>query len=89
LSQEFSDVRELMRQALPLFASPANSSQSRSASDGINRVQFCFPENINRHQFACGDQLSDFVIGHGLGVTTTKPYEIREVSNDFFDESEL
>lgn len=35
-----------------------------------------------------GDQLADFMIDHGLGVTTTKAYEIREVSNDFFDESE-
>jgi restriction endonuclease Mrr len=28
------------------------------------------------------------LIDHGLGVVTTKTYEIREVSNDFFDESE-
>jgi restriction system protein len=36
-----------------------------------------------------GDQLTDLMIDHGLGVTTTKTYEIREVSNDFFDESEM
>jgi restriction system protein len=36
-----------------------------------------------------GDQLADFMIDHGLGVTTTKTYEIKEVSNDFFDESEI
>jgi restriction system protein len=35
-----------------------------------------------------GDDLADFMIDHGLGVTKTKAYEIREVSNDFFDESE-
>jgi restriction system protein len=35
-----------------------------------------------------GDQLADLMIDYGLGVTTTKTYEIREVSNDFFDESE-
>ena len=35
-----------------------------------------------------GDQLAVLMIEHGLGVTTTKTYEIREVSNDFFDESE-
>jgi restriction endonuclease Mrr len=28
------------------------------------------------------------MIEHGLGVVTTKTYELREVSNDFFDESE-
>ena len=35
-----------------------------------------------------GDQLADLMIDHGLGVTTTRTYEIREESNDFFDESE-
>ena len=35
-----------------------------------------------------GDQLAELMIDHGLGVITTKSYEIREVSNDFFDESE-
>ena len=28
------------------------------------------------------------MIDHGLRVTTTKTYEIKAVSNDFFDESE-
>jgi hypothetical protein len=36
-----------------------------------------------------GNQLAEFVVDRGLGVTTTKAYEIREVSNDFFDESEV
>jgi restriction system protein len=35
-----------------------------------------------------GDRLADLMIEHGLGVTTTKVYELKEVSNDFFDESE-
>ena len=35
-----------------------------------------------------GDQLADLMIEHDLGVTTTKTYELKEVSNDFFDESE-
>jgi restriction system protein len=35
-----------------------------------------------------GDQLADLMIEHGLGVTTTKTYEIKDVSNDFFDETE-
>ena len=35
-----------------------------------------------------GDQLADLMIEHGLGVVTAKTYELKEVSNDFFDESE-
>jgi len=35
-----------------------------------------------------GDQLAGLMIEHGLGVITTKTYELKEVSNDFFDESE-
>jgi restriction system protein len=35
-----------------------------------------------------GSRLSDLMIEHNLGVTTTKTYTLREVSNDFFDESE-
>jgi hypothetical protein len=33
-------------------------------------------------------QLAELMIEHGLGVITTKTYEITVVSNDFFDESE-
>jgi restriction system protein len=33
-------------------------------------------------------RLADLMIEHNLGVTTTKTYTLREVSNDFFDESE-
>jgi restriction system protein len=35
-----------------------------------------------------GDRLAEFMLDHGVGVTTTKVYELREVSNDFFDEDE-
>src|SRR4051794_32525994 len=35
-----------------------------------------------------GGRLADLMIEHNLGVTTTKVYELKEVSNDFFDESE-
>ena len=35
-----------------------------------------------------GGRLAELMIEHGLGVTTTKTYTLREVSNDFFDESE-
>jgi restriction endonuclease Mrr len=34
-----------------------------------------------------GGQLAELLIDHGLGVTT-KTYEIKEVSNDFFENSE-
>lgn len=35
-----------------------------------------------------GERLAELMIDHGVGVTTTKVYELREVSNDFFDEDE-
>jgi restriction system protein len=35
-----------------------------------------------------GEKLADLMIEHNLGVTTTKTYELKEVSNDFFDEDE-
>jgi restriction system protein len=35
-----------------------------------------------------GDRLAEFMIDYGVGVTTTKVYELREVSNDFFEEDE-
>ncbi len=35
-----------------------------------------------------GGRLADLMIEHGLGVLTTRTYEFKEVSNDFFDESE-
>jgi restriction system protein len=34
-----------------------------------------------------GDRLAEFMIEHNLGVTTTKTYELKELSDDFFDES--
>jgi restriction system protein len=35
-----------------------------------------------------GDRLAELMIDHGVGVATTKVYELREVSNDFFDEDD-
>jgi len=35
-----------------------------------------------------GEQLAELMIDHDLGVTTTKTYHLKEVSNDFFDEEE-
>lgn len=33
-----------------------------------------------------GDRLAELMIDHDLGVTTTRTYALKEVSNDFFDE---
>ena len=35
-----------------------------------------------------GPQLSKLMIEHNVGVNPTKLYELKEVSNDFFDEDE-
>lgn len=35
-----------------------------------------------------GPQLADLMIDHNVGVLPTKNYELKEVSNDFFDEDE-
>jgi restriction system protein len=59
------------------------STCTKDAIDYVERIEGKKVVLIN------GDQLADLMIDHGLGVTTTKTYEIREVSNDFFDESEI
>jgi restriction system protein len=33
-----------------------------------------------------GDRLADLMLVHNVGVTTTAKYELKELSNDFFDE---
>ena len=58
------------------------STFTKDAVDFVERIEGKKVVLIN------GDQLADLMIDHGLGVTTNKTYEIREVSNDFFDESE-
>jgi restriction system protein len=35
-----------------------------------------------------GERLAELMSDHGVGVTPPKVYELREVSNDFFDEDE-
>ena len=35
-----------------------------------------------------GTKLADLMIEHNVGVKQTKMYELKEVSNDFFDEDE-
>jgi restriction system protein len=58
------------------------STFTRDAADFVERIEGKKVVLIN------GDQLAELMIEHGLGVITTKTYEIREVSNDFFDETE-
>jgi restriction system protein len=59
-----------------------NSTFTKDAIDFVERIEGKKVVLIN------GDQLAELMIDQGLGVITTKTYEIREVSNDFFDESE-
>ena len=35
-----------------------------------------------------GAKLTELMLEHNVGVNTTKLYELKEVSNDFFDEDE-
>ena len=35
-----------------------------------------------------GERLAELMIEHGVGVATAQVYELKEVSNDFFDEDE-
>ena len=58
------------------------SSFSKEAIDYVDRI-----EN-KKVVLIDGGQLAGFMIELDLGVTTTKVYALKEVSNDFFDESE-
>ena len=59
------------------------SSFTKDALDFVERIEGKKVVLID------GDQLADLMIEHRLGVVTTKTYELREVSNDFFDEGDL
>ena len=56
---------------------------TREGQDFVDRIEGKKVVLIN------GEQLTKLMIEHNLGVTTTKTYELKEVSNDFFDESEM
>jgi restriction system protein len=58
------------------------SSFTKDALDFVDRIEGKKVVLID------GDRLAELMIEHSLGVTTRKVYELREVSNDFFDESE-
>lgn len=55
---------------------------TKDAQDFVNRIEGKKVVLID------GEQLAELMIEHSLGVTTTKTYELKEVSNDFFDEDE-
>jgi restriction system protein len=58
------------------------SQFSREATDFVDRIEGKKVVLID------GPQLADLMIDHNVGVLPTKSYELKEVSNDFFDEDE-
>jgi len=58
------------------------SQFSREAVDFVDRIEGKKVVLID------GPQLADLMIDHNVGVLPTKNYELKEVSNDFFDEDE-
>jgi restriction system protein len=59
------------------------STFTKDALEYVNRIE------RKKVVLIDGDQLAELMIDHGLGIVTTKTYELKEVSNDFFDESEV
>jgi restriction system protein len=58
------------------------SSFSREALDYVERIEG------KKVVLIGGERLAELMIDHGVGVATAQVYEIKEVSNDFFDEDE-
>ena len=58
------------------------SQFSRDAVDFVDRIEGKKVVLID------GPQLADLMIDHNVGILPTKSYELKEVSNDFFDEDE-
>ncbi len=59
------------------------SNFTTEAEDFVNRIEGKKVVLIH------GVRLAELMIEHNLGITRTKTYELREVSNDFFDEDEF
>jgi restriction system protein len=59
------------------------SNFTKEAEDFVNRIEGKKVVLID------GERLAELMIEHNLGVTRTKTYELKEVSNDFFDEDEV
>lgn len=58
------------------------SQFSRDATDFVDRIEG------KKVVLIGGPQLADLMIDHNVGVLPTKSYELKEVSNDFFDEDD-
>ncbi len=58
------------------------SQFSRDAIDFVDRIEG------KKVVLIAGPQLAELMIEHNVGVLPTKSYELKEVSNDFFDEDE-
>jgi restriction system protein len=58
------------------------STFTKDAHDFVNRTEGKKVVLID------GERLTELMIEHNLGVVRTKTYELKEVSNDFFDEDE-
>jgi restriction system protein len=56
------------------------SSFSREAIDYVERIE------SKKVVLIDGERLADLMIEHGVGVTTTQVYELKEVSDDFFED---
>ena len=55
---------------------------SREALDFVDRIEG------KKVVLIAGPQLADLMIDHHIGVSLSKTFELKEVSNDFFDEDE-
>jgi restriction system protein len=58
------------------------SQFTKDARDFVDRIEGKKVVRID------GPQLADLMIEHNVGVKLNKLYELKEVSNDFFDEDE-
>jgi len=58
------------------------SQFSKDANEFVNRIVG------KKIVLIDGQQIADFMIEHNVGTNKTKVYELKEVSNDFFDEDE-
>lgn len=58
------------------------SQYSREATTFVDRIE------AKKVVLIDGAQLAELMISYDVGVTTTETYELKEVSNDFFDEDD-
>lgn len=58
------------------------SAYSSEARDFVNKIE------SKKVVLIDGEQLADFMITHNIGVMVTATYQLKEVSNDFFEEDE-